>query len=46
VALLGKKIRKIYSGKEHYLALASNGKIYTWGDNSKSQLGLDAAYLL
>jgi alpha-tubulin suppressor-like RCC1 family protein len=36
VSLLGKKIRKIQSGREHFLALASNGKIYTWGDNSKS----------
>jgi alpha-tubulin suppressor-like RCC1 family protein len=46
VALLGKKIRKIQAGKEHFLALASNGKIYTWGDNSRSQLGLDVAHLL
>jgi alpha-tubulin suppressor-like RCC1 family protein len=45
VSLLGKKIRKIHSGKEHFLALASNGKIYTWGDNSKSQLGLDPTQL-
>lgn len=46
VHLLGKKIRKIQAGKEHFLALSSTGKIYTWGDNSKSQLGLDSNYIL
>ena len=41
VTLLGRKIRKVQAGKQHFLALSSTGKIYTWGDNSKSQLGLD-----
>jgi hypothetical protein len=46
VALLGKKVRKVEAGKEHFICLASNGKIFTWGDNSKSQLGLDPTQLM
>ena len=46
VSLLGNKIRRIQAGKEHYLTLTSNGKIYTWGDNSKGQLGLDPTKLI
>ncbi|MFZ5948284.1 MAG: T9SS type A sorting domain-containing protein [Stygiobacter sp.] len=38
-ALNGKKIIQISAGSGHSIALASDGKIYTWGDNSYGQLG-------
>ncbi len=33
-------IVEIASGDSHYLALASDGKVYAWGNNSYGQLGL------
>ena len=38
-ALSGKKIIAIAAGNSHALALASDGTLYGWGDNSHGQLG-------
>lgn len=46
VNLLGHKMRSLQTGKQHILGLASNGMLYTWGDNSKGQLGLDTLNLI
>ena len=46
VHLLGQKMRSLKTGKQHILGLASNGMLFTWGDNSKSQLGLDTLNLI
>ncbi|ACB77521.1 MBG domain-containing protein [Opitutus terrae] len=37
--LAGKTIIAIATGYEHSLALASDGIVYAWGDNSEGQLG-------
>jgi alpha-tubulin suppressor-like RCC1 family protein len=37
--LSGKTITQVAGGWTHSIALASNGKVYTWGDNSYRQLG-------
>ena len=37
--LYGKKIVAIAAGKTHNLALDSAGKVYSWGENSKGELG-------
>jgi|LauGreDrversion4_2_1035121.scaffolds.fasta_scaffold378238_1 alpha-tubulin suppressor-like RCC1 family protein len=37
---MGVKIKQLAVGREHCLALASEGIIYSWGDNSKHQLGI------
>ena len=34
------RIRKLYSGKNHLLALDDRGFLYVLGDNSKNQLGI------
>ena len=39
IALMGIKIKQIALGRDHCLALTSNGTVYAWGDNSKNQLG-------
>ncbi|HEY0074895.1 MAG TPA: hypothetical protein VGB77_12385, partial [Abditibacteriaceae bacterium] len=38
-ALSGKTVTQIAAGQEHCLALASDGKVYSWGSNLKGQLG-------
>jgi hypothetical protein len=38
-ALAGKTVTQIAAGYYHSLALTSDGKVYSWGDNSYSQLG-------
>ncbi len=45
VSLLGNRIRNITTGRQHILALASNGSLYSWGDNTFCQLGLDPHHL-
>ena len=37
--LAGKTVEAISAGMNHVLALASDGQIYGWGDNSSGQLG-------
>ncbi|MDB5052426.1 MAG: hypothetical protein JWM44_476 [Bacilli bacterium] len=37
--LIGKTITTVSSGKYHSLALASNGTVWSWGDNTYGQLG-------
>ena len=37
--LSGKKIISIAAGYKHSIAMDSDGKVYTWGDNSCGQLG-------
>ena len=39
VALSGKALTKIASGGQHTLALATNGKVYSWGLNNCGQIG-------
>ena len=39
-------MRSLKTGKQHILGLASNGMLFTWGDNSKAQLGLDTQNLI
>ena len=39
-ALAGKTFSAVSTGFYHSVALASDGRVYTWGDNSFSQLGL------
>jgi alpha-tubulin suppressor-like RCC1 family protein len=34
------KFEKIATGSDHSLALTKSGKLYSWGDNGSSQLGL------
>jgi alpha-tubulin suppressor-like RCC1 family protein len=41
VSLLGTKIRSIETGLYHIMAVASDGQLFAWGDNSHHQLGLD-----
>ena len=31
---------QISCGKDHYMALSADGKVYVWGRNDSSQLGL------
>ncbi len=38
-ALSGKTIIQVAAGQNHSLALTSEGKVYTWGDNFFGQLG-------
>ncbi|MBZ5734916.1 hypothetical protein K8Z61_10450 [Nocardioides sp. TRM66260-LWL] len=38
--LTGKTIASIAAGKEHSLALASDGTVYAWGANGSGQLGI------
>jgi alpha-tubulin suppressor-like RCC1 family protein len=38
-ALAGKTVTAVAAGGEHVLALASDGTVYAWGDNSLAQLG-------
>jgi len=38
-ALAGKTVVAVAAGGYHSVALASDGKIYTWGDNGNGQLG-------
>ena len=38
-ALNGKTVTSISAGTYHSLALASDGKVYAWGQNDKGQLG-------
>ena len=35
----GTKFTKVAAGGNHYLAIDELGKLYTWGENSKGQLG-------
>ncbi|RMA46376.1 hypothetical protein CI603_04625 [Bifidobacterium sp. wkB338] len=35
----GTKFTQISAGNEHSLALGTDGNVYSWGDNSKGQLG-------
>jgi alpha-tubulin suppressor-like RCC1 family protein len=42
-ALSGKTITKIAAGLGHAVALASDGKVITWGFNSNGQLGIGSA---
>ncbi len=37
--LAGKKIIQVAAGGAHSIALASDGTVYTWGDNAYGQLG-------
>ncbi|MCI5605316.1 MAG: hypothetical protein MR413_06675, partial [Clostridia bacterium] len=37
----GTVITQIAVGKEHVIALDNTGKVYTWGNNEKQQLGLN-----
>jgi alpha-tubulin suppressor-like RCC1 family protein len=37
--LAGKTITKIAAGENHVLVLSSDGKVYSWGNNSSGQLG-------
>lgn len=46
MSLLGTRIRNISAGRQHIVALASNGTLYSWGDNTFYQLGLDKNYLV
>ncbi len=39
-ALAGKTVVAVASGFSHTLALASDGKVYAWGDNSRGRLGI------
>ena len=38
-ALSGKTVTKISGGGSYVVALASDGKLYSWGDNTQGQLG-------
>lgn len=40
ISLLGVKIKQFSLGRDHCLAVTSDGEVYAWGDNSKNQLGL------
>lgn len=40
ISLLGEKIKQIAVGREHCLVITTSGQVYSWGDNSKHQLGL------
>ncbi len=42
-ALAGKTVIAVSTGNYHSIALASDGTVYTWGDNSKGQLGNGAS---
>jgi alpha-tubulin suppressor-like RCC1 family protein len=42
VSLLGTKLTKIISGKDHVLAMNEERELYAWGSNEKGQLGIDA----
>ncbi len=37
--LSGKTVTQIASGRDHCIALTSEGKVYTWGNNDYGQLG-------
>lgn len=37
----GEVISKISAGSSHSAAITTNGKVYTWGDNSTGQIGTD-----
>jgi alpha-tubulin suppressor-like RCC1 family protein len=41
-ALTGKTIVRIATGANHSLALSSDGTVFTWGDNTYGQLGINA----
>lgn len=43
--MLGTKIRSIETGLHHCCAVAAEGALYAWGDNSRHQLGLDPNHL-
>ena len=38
---MGIKLRQLAVGRDHCLALTSDGQVYAWGDNSKHQLGVE-----
>lgn len=40
VSLMGQKINKIFTGKEHVLALTEQKEVFCWGSNENSQLGI------
>ena len=40
ISLLGKQFSQISLGKEHCIAVTTDGNLYAWGSNSRGQLGL------
>ena len=41
ISLLGVKINKIESGKEHVLLLTKEKELYAWGSNEQGQIGIN-----